>query len=174
MVGLLFILMDFGSHYVTNPHKHIQIDLKKNIFTSQQNSLNMNLLGNLPHFAGSGHTVQQRLQDSPGQRKSNKGAAWLSSQLARCSAKATLVFFPFSCSYRWINHRSSQSRTQALLAGVRRIRRTCVVGAGKLTFLMSTIISGTFPIAQMSQRNMPKQNKVPAKSSRFPHRLLSA
>lgn len=151
--------------------------MKNNIFNSQENSLSTNLLGNPPHFSGSGDTIWQRLQDSPGQRKSNKGAARFSSPLARCSAKAV----PVSCPYHWIDHRSSQSRTWALLAGVRRIHGTCAVGVGKLTFLLSTIISGTFPIAQMSQRNMPKQNEVPAKeatshfrSSQFPHRLFPA
>lgn len=46
------------------------------------------------------------------------------------------------------------------MPGVRRNHWTYAVGARKSDFLMSAIISGTFSIAQMSQRNVPKQNRL--------------
>lgn len=49
------------------------------------------------------------------------------------------------------------------MLGMRRIHGTYAVGAGKSNFLTSTVISGTFSIAQMSQRNVQKQNRLPEK-----------
>lgn len=77
------------------------------------------------------------------------------SVLAKCSAKRALL----SCPFHWVEHRSNWNRTKALL-GMRRFHGTYAVGAGKSNFLMSAFISGTFSIAQISQRNMQKQNRL--------------
>jgi len=86
-VSLLLILMDFGQHYVTNP-KSIYKQIKNNIFNSQENSPSTNLLGNPPHFSGSGDTIQLRLQVSPGRRKAvkvqcNSVVHWQDAQLTQ-------------------------------------------------------------------------------------------
>lgn len=80
------------------------------------------------------------------------------SVLAKYSAKTAL----FSCPFHWIEHRVNWNRTKALL-GMTRIHGTYALRAVISKLLMSAIISGTVSTAQMSQRTVQNQTRLPEK-----------